>query len=75
MPRYKINIPLSGHTGAKTGRTYTCTRGAIYTAPEGEFKDLAAGHHYSRLDPPAEPPQDAPQDAATPDDSSTTTPE
>lgn len=62
MPRYRIHIPLSGHPGAKTERTYTCTAGTIYTAPEGEFKDLAAGHQYSRLDPPT-----------TQDDPSTTT--
>lgn len=49
MARYKIHISLQDHEGAKTDRTYTCTRETIFEAPEGEFKDLKRGQ-YSRLD-------------------------
>lgn len=47
--RYRIHIPLQDHQGAKSDRTYTCTRGATFWAPVGEFKDLAQGD-YSRID-------------------------
>jgi hypothetical protein len=47
--RYRIHVPLQDFEGAKTDRTYTCTRGATFRAPVGEFKELAQGD-YSRLD-------------------------
>lgn len=62
MAAYQIHIPLYEHEGAKSGVTYTCTRGAIYRdVPEGEFKHLQPGRDYSRLD-------DAP-DSSEPTDS------
>jgi hypothetical protein len=50
MAVYRIHVPLQDFEGAKTGKTYTCTRDATYRAPEGEFKDLAPGAEYSRID-------------------------
>jgi len=47
--RYRIHVPLQDHEGAKTDRTYTCTRGATFRAPVGEFKDLKRSE-YSRID-------------------------
>lgn len=47
--RYRIHIPLQDHEGAKSDRTYTCTRGATFWAPEGEFKALSRAD-YSRID-------------------------
>ena len=43
MKRYRIHTYLDGFEGAKSGRIYRCTRGAIYDAPEGEFKEMKAG--------------------------------
>ena len=40
MKRYRIHTSLQDFEGAKSGRVYTCTREAIYTAPQGEFKEL-----------------------------------
>jgi hypothetical protein len=50
MARYRIHIPLQDFEGAKTGKTYTCTRGATFKSPEGEFKELTPGTEYSRID-------------------------
>ena len=50
MARYRIHIPLQDFEGAKSERTYTCTRGAAFEAPEGEFKTLTPGSEYSRID-------------------------
>jgi len=50
MARYRIHVPLQGFDGAKSGRTYTCSRGATFEAPEGDFKALKAGSEYSRID-------------------------
>lgn len=47
--RYRIHVPLQDYEGAKTGDTYTCTRGASFRAPVGEFKHLNQGD-YSRID-------------------------
>jgi len=47
--RYRIYVPLQDFEGAKSERTYTCTRGATFTAPVGEFKELNQGD-YSRID-------------------------
>jgi hypothetical protein len=47
--RYRIHVPLQNIEGAKTDRTYTCTRGATFQAPVGEFKELNQGD-YSRID-------------------------
>jgi hypothetical protein len=41
--RYRIHRSLQDFEGAKSGRLYTCTRGAIYEAPQGEFKALGSG--------------------------------
>jgi hypothetical protein len=48
MPYYRIRRPLQEHEGAKTGTTYTCTRGTLIEAPEGEFKALSRAD-YSRV--------------------------
>ena len=50
--RYRIHEPLDNYEGAKTGRRYTCTRDALFDAPEGEFKDLPRSA-YSRAPVPA----------------------
>jgi hypothetical protein len=50
MARYRIHIPLQDFEGAKTERTYTCTREATFEAPQGEFKTLTPGIEYSRID-------------------------
>jgi len=47
--RYRIHVPLQDFEGVKTDRTYTCTRGATFWAPEGEFKELGRTE-YSRID-------------------------
>lgn len=46
--RYRIHVPLQDFEGAKSEKTYTCTRGARFWAPEGEFKALSQTD-YSRL--------------------------
>lgn len=43
LNRYQIHTSLQDFEGAKSGRLYTCTRGAIYEAPQGEFKTLSSG--------------------------------
>ncbi len=48
--QYRIHIPLWRFEGAKSGRRYNCTPGALIEAPEGEFKTLAAGRECSRID-------------------------
>ncbi len=40
MPIYQIHRPLDRFKGAKSGKHYTCTRGARLEAPAGEFKKL-----------------------------------
>lgn len=50
MARYRIHVPLQDFEGAKSGDTYTCSRGATFEAPEGEFKALTPGSEYSRID-------------------------
>ena len=55
MPRYRIHIPLQDFEGVKSGRTYTCSRGATFEAPEGEFKALTPGSDYSRIDDDLQP--------------------
>jgi hypothetical protein len=49
MARYRIDTYLQDFEGAKTDRTYTCTPGALFEAPEGEFKALSQAD-YSRVD-------------------------
>jgi len=61
-PRYRIHVPLQDFEGAKTGRTYTCTRGATFTAPVGEFKELNQGD-YSRIDSSAGTTDDSSSDS------------
>jgi len=60
--RYRIHVPLQDFEGAKTDRTYTCTRGATFTAPVGEFKELNQGD-YSRIDSPAGTTDDSSSDS------------
>lgn len=45
MMIYEILIALPGYAGAKTGRVYHTTPGAVIEAPEGEFKNLKQGQY------------------------------
>ena len=54
MPHYRIHGILDGYKGAKTGKTYHATRGALIEAPEGEFKNLAPGSYSLHKAPPTD---------------------
>jgi len=75
MARYRIHIPLQDFDGAKSGRTYTCSRGATFQAPEGEFKALTPGSEYSRIDAPETQAGDKPEADEETDDSQDANPD
>lgn len=66
--RYRIHTSLQDFEGAKSGRFYTCTTGAIYTAPEGDFKELPRGAYSLISDAAATPQGDTTGNDTTGDD-------